>query len=266
MAKNIMFISHGGGPLPLLGDPNHAELVSSLKSLAQRIEKPSAILLVSAHWEERVATVTTAQNPSLIYDYVGFPPESYRIQYPAPGEPALAQKVLDALAESGIQGKADAKRGFDHGMFVPLTLMYPEADIPCVQLSLEKNLNAQRHIEIGQALQKLDYDNLLVIGSGFSFHNMYAFFSANTPDTIAKNTGFETWLTDICMDAALSQEARNAQLANWEKIPSARYCHPREEHLLPLHVCSAMAGQAATEHEAVTVLGKESSMFLWSAV
>lgn len=175
--RNILFISHGGGPMPLLGDPGHREMVERLQEITGKLPRPSAILLISAHWEATVPTITSGAHPELIYDYYGFPPASYEIQYPSPGEPVLAEKVKQALEMAGLPAKLNDQRGYDHGMFVPLKIMYPEADIPVVQLSLVHTLDAATHLAVGQALQALDYDKLLVIGSGFSFHNMRAFFA-----------------------------------------------------------------------------------------
>ena len=260
---NIAFISHGGGPMPLLNDPRHTKLVTYLKSLANKLQKPSAILLISAHWEEAVATITANVKPKMIYDYVGFPAATYQLQYPCPGEPELAVKVQEALKQADIPVKLDYQRGYDHGLYVPLMLMYPEADIPSIQLSLVNNLDAQQHLAIGKALQSLDYDNLLVIGSGFSFHNMREFFSANTKDSQNKNHEFEHWLHTCLSDEELSETERNTRMINWFKAPHARYCHPREEHLLPLHVCYGLAGRVCDEHETVTILNKQSSAFVW---
>lgn len=262
-STDVLFISHGGGPLPLLGDPGHREMVERLTEMAGKLRRPSAILVISAHWEESIATITSGTNPSLIYDYYGFPPESYDIQYPCPGEPTLAGQVYAALGNAGIPARLDDQRGFDHGLFVPLKLMYPEADIPCVQLSLVNSLDAETHLAIGRALQALDYDNLLVIGSGFSFHNMRAFFMPNSPDILQRNEAFEAWLEDTCTDATISETERADRLRHWEQAPYARFCHPREEHLLPLHVCYGLAGQAARTRFEATILGKQSGMFYW---
>jgi|TARA_R110001592_G_C13166650_1_gene749472 aromatic ring-opening dioxygenase catalytic subunit (LigB family) len=260
---NIAFISHGGGPMPLLNDPDHEKLVVYLKLLAGKLEKPSAILLISAHWEATVATITANANPKMIYDYSGFPTETYQLQYPSPGEPALADKVKQVLQEAGIHVKLDHQRGYDHGLYVPLMLMYPEADIPAIQLSLVNNLDPAQHLAMGKAIQSLDYDNLLVIGSGFSFHNMREFFAPNTEDRRMKNQEFEHWLHTTLSDRQLPETERNKRMVNWVKAPNARYCHPREEHLLPLHICYGLAGRASDEHEYVTILNKQSSAFLW---
>lgn len=263
---DILYISHGGGPMPLLGDPGHREMVACLQTLAGKLRKPSAILVVSAHWEASVATISSAPKPELIYDYYGFPPESYEIQYPAPGHPALAQQIHQTLVDAGIAAELDAARGFDHGMFVPLKLMYPQADIPCVQLSLVHGLDAEQHLAIGKALRALKHENLLVIGSGFSFHNMRAFFGPNTPDVRAMNQAFEDWLTDTCVNPAISEDKRWQRLRNWTQAPHARFCHPREEHLLPLHVCYGLAGNASDEHVSATILNKKAGMFRWAAM
>lgn len=177
----------------------------------------------------------------------------------------MAKRIHESLAQAGINATLDNQRGYDHGMFVPLTIMYPEAEIPCVQLSLVDSLDASVHLSIGQALKNLEWDNLLVIGSGFSFHNMRAFFDSNADVANVKNHAFEQWLTSTMSDKALSEEQRTQLLAQWEKAPFARFCHPREEHLLPLHVCYGMAGRASDEIFEATIINKQSSMYLWQA-
>lgn len=262
---NILFLSHGGGPLPLLGDQGHKEMVNYLHDIATKIPRPPAIIVVSAHWEENIPTITSASNPGLFYDYYGFPAESYDIQYPCMGEPQLAKHIYNVLASAGIDANFDEKRGFDHGVFVPLKIMYPNADIPCVQLSLVNSLDPDQHLNIGQALQNLDYKDLLVIGSGFSFHNMKAFFKSDTNESKAMNEDFETWLLETCSNADLSEQERKARLSQWAKAPSARYCHPREEHLLPLLVCYGIAQRSCSECFQLEILNKKSSMYLWAA-
>lgn len=261
--KQVLYIAHGGGPMPLLGDKSHHDMVEKLREAAAKMPKPSAILVISAHWETDVPHVTTAAKPELIYDYYGFPPESYTITYPAPGEPQLAEQVLAAITAAGIQAQGDAKRGFDHGLFVPLKLMYPDADIPCIQLSLMNHLDTEDHIKLGQALQTLDYDNLLILGSGFSFHNMRAFFAPNHAEADSQNAAFQAWLELVCSDQDMDEDQRQHMLANWQEAPHARFCHPREEHLLPLHVCYGAASRACDEATTVYALNKESRMFYW---
>ncbi len=259
----ILFLSHGGGPLPLLGDPGHKELVPCLQEIAASIARPSAVLVMSAHWEENVPTITSGATPSLIYDYYGFPQESYSIKYPCTGEPVLAGQVFNLLENAGIAARLDEHRGFDHGLFVPLKIMYPDADIPCVQLSLVNSLDPGAHLNIGQALQTLDYGNLLVIGSGFSFHNMRAFFAPETSESKMMNEGFEEWLLETCSRSDLNEDQRAQRFAQWEKAPWARFCHPRQEHLLPLHVCYGMAQTNCSESFELQILNKKSSMYLW---
>ena len=238
-------------------------MVEKLKLIATRIRKPSAIIVISAHWEEKIPTITSGANPSLIYDYYGFPEESYEIRYPCPGEPLLANQVHQLLTNAGIEAGLDKHRGFDHGLFVPLKIMYPEADIPCIQLSLDKSLNPARHLKMGKALSGIKHDNLLIIGSGFSFHNLKAFFGIDTSESKAMNIAFEQWLIDTCSNPNLDEQERTLQLENWEQAPFARYCHPREEHLLPLHVCYGVAQTACSEYYQLNIFNKKSSVFLW---
>ncbi|BDQ34826.1 DODA-type extradiol aromatic ring-opening family dioxygenase [Pseudodesulfovibrio portus] len=258
----VLYISHGAGPLPILGDEAHTEMVANLKELASRIGKPSAIVVVSAHWEEPVPAVTGAARPELIYDYYGFPQESYEIEYPAPGEPKLAAALHGALTRSGVECRLDGQRGLDHGVFIPLKIMYPEADIPCVQLSLIQGLDPAAHVALGKGLVGVEHDNLLIIGSGFSFHNMRAFFAPDTPDTRQQNAAFQEWLVETCA-TDMSAKDREDRLLDWESAPHARYCHPREEHLLPLHVCCGATGRPADDHYGLTIFGKQATAFLW---
>lgn len=259
-----LFLSHGGGPLPLLGDAGHQEMVETLRRIAATHRRPAAIVLISAHWEAEVPTITSGGHPGLIYDYYGFPEASYAIEYPCPGEPRLAEQIHRLLGQAGIEARLDAERGFDHGLFVPLKLMYPEADIPCVQLSLVSRLDPAEHLAIGQALQGLDGEDLLVIGSGFSFHNLRAFFAPETPESAALNAAFEQWLLETCASPALDEAAREQRLIRWQDAPAARFCHPREEHLLPLHVCYGLTRARCAEAFEVRIMGKRSSLYRWA--
>jgi len=238
-------------------------MVSCLKEIAETIARPSAIIVVSAHWEAPSVTVTSGERPRLIYDYSGFPQESYKIEYPCPGDPTLSRSIAKQLEQEGIDVTSDSARGFDHGLFVPLKIMYPEADIPCVQLSLMSSLDPLAHIELGRALQELGDQSLLLIGSGFSFHNMKAFFTRETDDSRSANRTFERWLIDTCSDQNISEDVRSQRLVDWEAAPFARYCHPREEHLLPLHVCYGFAASACSRAYELHILNKKSSMYLW---
>ncbi len=258
----IVYFSHGGGPLPILGDPSHQAMVDFMRNLPSRLNKPNAVLVVSAHWEERAATLMSAPTPPMFYDYYGFPEEAYRITYPAPGSPELAKRMAGLLEKNNVPARLDPQRGFDHGLFIPLKMMYPQADIPSLQLSLLRGLNATAHIALGKALRELMTENILVIGSGFSFHNMGAFDwgGMDTPDPA--NDAFQDWLIETCT-GPLSQAEREQRLSEWQKAPSAHYCHPREEHLLPVHVCLGMADKPAIKVFDDYILGKRSVAFLW---
>ena len=244
----VVYVPHGGGPLPLLGEENHRELIVFLQSIATQLPRPKAILVVSAHWEERAASVSAAAAPAMIYDYSGFPPASYSYQYPAPGKLALADKIVELLREQGIVAQLDAKRGFDHGTFVPLMLMYPHADIPVVQLSLLHSLDPAAHIALGKAIAPLREQEVLIVGSGMSFHNMRAFFSGE-PESKSKSKLFDNWLTETLTNPELSIHAQQTHLEQWQQAPEAHFSHPREEHLLPLHVCFGAASIASTHAE-----------------
>lgn len=264
-SRQILFLSHGGGPLPLLGDPGHRQMVDCLSTIAGKLRPPAAIVVISAHWEEPVATLTAGAHPALIYDYVGFPPESYAISYPCAGHPPLAQRIQALLSQAQIPARLDGQRGFDHGLFVPLKLLFPEATIPCVQLSLLSSLDPAEHWALGRALQPLTRENVLVIGSGFSFHNLQQFFGSRTPESVAANTAFEAWLVETVSSPAISQQDRERRLIHWEQAPGARQCHPREEHLLPLHVCCGLAQSACSEVFELEILHRKTCMVLWQS-
>jgi aromatic ring-opening dioxygenase catalytic subunit (LigB family) len=259
----IVYLSHGGGPLPLLGDPGHAAMVAFMRQLGPRLRKPRAVLVVSAHWEEPVVTVQNGAAPPLYYDYYGFPEESYHVAYPAPGDPALADRVTDVLGRHGIDWGVDGRRGFDHGAFIPLMLMYPDAGVPMLQVSLVRGLDPAAHLRLGEALGDLRDEDLLVVGSGFSFHNMTAFdwHATGAPDPL--NDAFQDWLIETCAGEQTPQELER-RLLDWEAAPGARYAHPREEHLLPLHVCAGMAGRPGELVFDDAIVGKRSVAFLWA--
>lgn len=258
----IVYFSHGGGPLPILGDPGHQAMVDFMTRLPGQLKRPDFILVISAHWEENAATLLGAQNPAMFYDYYGFPSQAYQITYPAPGSPEYAKKISDLLEQNHVPARIDPQRGFDHGLFIPLKLMYPHADIPCIQLSLIRGLDADAHLALGKALRGLKNENILVIGSGFSFHNLRAFSWQATGAPDPANDAFQNWLVEVCT-GPLTQPEREQSFKEWEKAPSARYCHPREEHLLPLHVCLGMAENPATKIFDDQILGKRAVAFLW---
>lgn len=237
----VVYLPHGGGPWPFvqsgLGSQNERDALRSyLESVEQLpVTAPRALLVISAHWEERWPTVTSSARPPLLFDYYGFPPESYTLTWPAAGSPELAKRVQELLTSAGIEAREDAERGFDHGTFVPLKLTYPDAQIPTVQLSLKAGLDPSEHLAIGRALGPLRDDGVFIIGSGMSYHNMRGF----GPQGRAASAAFDVWLRDTVTS---EPPVRDARLQDWERAPAARAAHPREEHLLPLMVIAGAAG------------------------
>jgi aromatic ring-opening dioxygenase catalytic subunit (LigB family) len=238
----VAYIPHGGGPWPFveMGFGKKEELDALAKYLRELKQlppvPPKALLVISAHWEEPVPTVLSAESPPILYDYYGFPPESYEITWPAPGAPALATRVRALLAGAGFETGADPKRGFDHGTFIPLKLTYPDAEIPTIQLSLIRGLDPERHLALGRALAPLRDEGVFIVGSGMSYHNMRGF---GDPRAKGASEMFDRWLEG----AATAEPAeRDRALAAWTQAPAARQVHPREEHLLPLMVVAGAAG------------------------
>lgn len=238
----VAFVPHGGGPWPFVDmgfddRAGHDALLNYLRSLPKLPRKrPNALLVVSAHWEEPVPTVMSGERPVMLYDYYGFPPEAYRITWPAPGDPQLAARTRELLESAGFQTAADPNRGFDHGTFVPLKVAYPDADVPAVQLSLTDRLDPQEHLAIGRAIAPLRDDGVFIVGSGMTFHNLRAF---RDPRSAPVSETFDGWLRET---ATLEQPERDRRLVEWAKAPAARLAHPREEHLIPLMVIAGAAG------------------------
>jgi aromatic ring-opening dioxygenase catalytic subunit (LigB family) len=237
----VVFLPHGGGPWPFVDlgmDKNDlAELAAYLR-MVPTVPKtqPTAILIVSAHWEGSVPTVMTAERPPLLYDYYGFPPAAYEIKWPAPGDPKLAARVQQLLDGAGFKSAIDSRRGYDHGTFVPLKVAYPEANVPTVQLSLLSSLDPEEHLAMGRALSPLRDEGVFIVGSGMSFHNLRAL---GDPRAGAASETFDAWLRET---ATQGREDRDRRLAQWAHAPEARTAHPREEHLLPLMVVAGAAG------------------------
>jgi aromatic ring-opening dioxygenase catalytic subunit (LigB family) len=236
-----LFIPHGGGPCffmdPPANDPQAWDAMAAyLRGIAASLPaKPRAILVISAHWETPRPTVTTAARPSMLFDYYGFPEHTYRLEYPAPGSPELASRVRALLAAAGIASDEDAARGYDHGVFVPFLLMFPDADIPVVQLSLRADLDPAAHVAIGRAIAPLRDEGVLIVGSGMSYHNLRRFWSTDAVD-VESASAFDTWLTDAI--ETRDADGREAKLVAWANAPGARSAHPRSEHLLPLMVAA----------------------------
>lgn len=235
-----LFVSHGGGPWPFIDGMRemYAATEAAFRALPQQLPaKPRAVLVITGHWEASEFTLSTAAHPPTIYDYYGFPPHTYGLQYPAPGSPELAAKVGELLATAGIRTRTDATRGFDHGTFVPLGLMFPQADVPIVLLSLKSSYDAAEHIRVGQALAPLRDEGVLIMGSGLSYHNMRGF---GRPTSTPVAQAFEHYLNQAVSQATAQQ--RNQLLMDWESAPGARLAHPAEDHLIPLMVVAGAAG------------------------
>lgn len=231
----VYFISHGGGPWSFM-DPQsqlpYTALARELADMPKQVgETPRAILMISAHWEEPEFTVMANPNPPMLYDYFGFPDYTYQIRYPAPGDPALAARVKTLIESAGMPARLDAERGFDHGAFTPLKVMYPDANVPVVQLSLKTGLDPATHLALGRALAPLRDEGVLIVGSGLTYHNLRQFFG---PRGWGPSREFDGWLRDVLL--AGDPKDRAGRLAAWEAAPAAREAHPREEHLLPLMV------------------------------
>jgi aromatic ring-opening dioxygenase catalytic subunit (LigB family) len=198
MKLPTLFISHGGGPWPWI-EESRADFAGTLHWLQQLPAtfpaKPNAILSVSGHWEEQEFTVATSANPPMVYDYYGFPEHTYHIKYAASGSPSLAERVRSLLNGAGLHVEADAERGFDHGTFVPLAVMYPDAEVPIVSLSLRASLNASEHMAMGAALEPLREEGVLIVGSGLSYHNLRALRASATAGPVSEQ--FEAWPTPL---------------------------------------------------------------------
>lgn len=239
----VYFVSHGGGPWPYVDSMRQmfARTEREFKALPDRLPtQPKAVLIITGHWEEHAFTVSTAEHPPMVYDYSGFPEHTYHIRYPAPGSPALAARVKNLLTNAGFSVREDPQRGFDHGTFVPLVLMYPDAEVPVVMLSMKSTYDPEEHIRVGQALSSLRDEGVLIVGSGLTYHNLRA-MGRDESTAIAET--FQSYL-----DAAITQpdwRARNDLLIHWENAAGARLVHPQEDHLIPLMVVAGAAREDA---------------------
>ncbi|KAF1830446.1 Extradiol ring-cleavage dioxygenase, class III enzyme, subunit B [Decorospora gaudefroyi] len=268
----VISLSHGGGPMPLLGDPSHAAITQSLKTKVPRILKlgtpqaPKAIILVTAHWSTNKVTVSSGSKHGLLYDYYNFPPESYEIKHDAPGSPELAEQVANALKEAGLEYEKDPKREWDHGVFVPMKLIDPTATTPIVQLSVLASESAAQSYAIGRALSVLRSQNIAIIGSGFAtFHNLRLMFSgaASTPEFKKQNMEWSNAVTDAAMTDDDTQ--REGKFEHWRTWPGAYTMHPRggAEHFLPLIVCAGAAGGTLGRKYADEFMGVDMWSYYW---
>ena len=246
------FISHGGGPWPWLPDMRKmlASLETSLANMPKQIgTTPKAILMVSGHWEQPDFAVMSSAHPPMVYDYSGFPPFTYEIKYKAPGAPEVARRVAELLKAAGLPTHLDDKQGFDHGVFAPMQVMYPDANVPLLQVSLKHGYSPAEHLALGRALAPLRQEGVLIVGSGLSYHNLRRFGAAAKEPSAA----FDAWLDAAMMSVPAK---RTAALIDWEKAPAARICHPQEDHLVPL-----MAAVGAAEVDRATRVYHDTDVF-----
>jgi aromatic ring-opening dioxygenase catalytic subunit (LigB family) len=239
-----LFLPHGGGPCFFMDwswgpadtwNPTQRFLEGLAATLPA---PPKAILVVSGHWEEPAFTAGAAARPELIFDYSGFPEHTYRLTWPAPGDPELAARAANLLARAGLPSALAPTRGLDHGVFVPLKVAFPDAKIPVVPLSLAASLDPALHLDAGRALAPLRDQGVLIVASGMSFHNLRGYLRPETPQ---RARAFDAWLTHAVESPA---QERNALLTGWREAPFAAYAHPREEHLIPLMVAAGAGGEA----------------------
>ncbi|KAL6507537.1 hypothetical protein OROGR_023732 [Orobanche gracilis] len=237
--NQTFYISHGS---PTLSIDDALPARHFLKSFQQKVfsHRPSSILIISGHWETHIPTVNVISGANdTIYDFYGFPKSMYQIKYPAPGAPRLAKKVKDLLVASGFEKvNEDKKRGLDHGAWVPLMLMYPEADIPVCQLSVQTHKDTSYHYNMGKALAPLKEEGVLIIGSGSATHNLSVLRETKSVSSWA--TEFDTWLKDALLDG------RYEDVNNYlEKAPHAKLAQPWPDHFYPLHVAMGASGETS---------------------
>lgn len=248
------FISHGGGPWPYMEGPfrqTFAQLEQSLVDMRRELrDQPKAVLVITGHWEEDGFAISSGEQPGMVYDYTGFPEHTYHVRYRAPGSPELARRVQELLRGGGIEARLDPERGYDHGTFSILKPLYPEENIPIVQLSIDRNYDPEKHLEIGRLLAPLRDEGVLIIGSGLSYHNL-----REMRDTrgVEPSRQFDAWLQDTLH---ANPPQRTERLVHWEDAPLARSAHPSEDHLIPL---MAAVG-AAEDEEATTVYHQDDLM------
>ncbi len=256
MALPALFVSHGAPNVILYDSPTR----QFLAGLGEQLGRPRAIVAISAHWEARAPTVNSTAQPKTIHDFFGFEPPLYDMQYAAPGAPALAREIARRLESAGMRAVVDDARGLDHGVWVPLRLMYPQADIPVTQISVQSHESAQHHYLIGQSLRELRGDNVLVLASGNATHNLRELMSEGSepPPWV---TAFAGWLR-----TAVATGDTDALLDYRDTAPFAAKNHPTEEHFLPLFVAlgagtPGVPGRLAHSSTAYGVLAMDAFAF-----
>lgn len=250
------FLSHGGGPWPWL--PERATTYEKLEKSLHRVRDEitgglKAILMVSGHWEEQQGfAVMSSANPPMLYDYSGFPEHTYSVEYPSPGAPELAKKIHAHLAAKGYSTWLDGERGYDHGVFTIAYCMYPQADVPILQLSIRSDYDPQAHMQLGRDLAYLRNEGVVIIGSGLSYHNLRNL----RYQEIAKveSAGFDQWLHEVLTGSDFASRA--SDIINWKQAPFARDAHPEEDHLIPL-----MVALGAAEAETATRIYHQDDFF-----
>jgi aromatic ring-opening dioxygenase catalytic subunit (LigB family) len=255
-SQPALYIPHGGGPCFFMDDPHGmwTSMAAYLRGLpASLAERPKAILVVSGHWETRGFSFTGADNPPLLFDYYGFPQHTYELRYDAPGDPDLAKRAAGLLTAAGFHAGVDYERGWDHGVFVPLKVAFPDADVPVVEMSLDRSLDPAMHIAAGKALAPLRDEGVLIVGSGMSFHNMRAY---GDPRALPVSQAFDDWLTEA---ATADPAARADKLKGWADAPAGRLSHPREEHLIPLMVAAGSSAGPGHHDFGGAVMGTQVS-------
>ena len=243
IAQPSLYIPHGGGPCFFMDDPAHTwtGMGNFLAALPATLpQRPTAIIVVSGHWETSGFAFTGAARPSLIYDYHGFPPHTYQLRYDVLGAPALAARAAHLLQDAGLTAAVDPDRGLDHGVFVPLKVAFPDADIPLIEMSVEKDLDPLLHIAAGRALASLRNEGVLILGSGMSFHNMRGY---GDPRSTEPSQLFDQWLTHAIEQPSIE---RAEALEAWAEAPGGQYAHPKAEHLLPLMVAAGTSEAGGT--------------------
>lgn len=237
-----IFLPHGGGPCfwidgpPPFGRESWERLRLYLAGIVASLPAPpKAFLVVTAHWEEEAATVSVNPAPGMIFDYFGFPAHTYELSYKAPGAPEIGRRAAALLREAGLPVAEETERGYDHGVFVPMLIVDPQAQIPVVMMSLRRDLDPARHLAIGRALAPLRNEGVVIVGSGMSYHDLRHFRDGDGRDAAT----FDSWLGEAVTSAPAK---RDEALQHWADAPAGRACHPREEHLLPLMVAAGAAG------------------------
>lgn len=242
------FLSHGGGPWPYLDGPFRRmfdNLEQSLQDIRRELgNAPRAVLVISGHWEENGFAISSGEHPGMLYDYSGFPEHTYHISYTAPGSPTLAARVEELLRAGGIGARLDPERGYDHGTFSLMKPLYPEEDIPLVQLSIDRSYDPALHLQLGRLLAPLRDEGVLIIGSGLSYHNLREIRGS---EGVEPSRQFDSWLQESLV--AADPDTRTERLVHWQDAPLARAAHPEEDRLIPL-----MVVVGAAEREPATVV------------